>query len=94
MLTLDKDIPASPGPNQAVYLMEAEAHAGRGREMHIRDRVECLVKAISACHKCDLDSSQVRAPFSCATDCFILSDICTWCNVPFCRDVYPFRGFH
>lgn len=40
---------------------EARAEAGGGRgSVHVRYRVDCLLKAISACHKCDLDSAQVR----------------------------------
>lgn len=47
---------------KAVYVMATEAHAEQGSNMHIRDRVDCLVKAISACHKCDLDSAQMVMP--------------------------------
>ena len=42
---------------------EARAEAGGGGgsgSVHVRYRVDCLLKAISACHKCDLDSAQVR----------------------------------
>ncbi len=48
---------------QAVHLMDREAHAevaGSDGGVHVRYRVDCLLKAISACHKCDLDSAQVR----------------------------------
>lgn len=45
---------------QAVYLMDREARVEAGKGVHVRHRVECLLKAISACHKCDLDSSQAR----------------------------------
>lgn len=47
---------------QAVHLMDREAHAEAGSNggAPVRYRVDCLLKAISACHKCDLDSAQVR----------------------------------
>lgn len=47
-------------PYQAVYLMDREAHVEAHRGVHVRDRVGCLLKAISACYKCDLDASQVK----------------------------------
>eukprot|EP00752_Nemacystus_decipiens_P013044 g11539.t1 len=57
---LSKDYP------KAVHLMDREARAegggGGGGRVHVRYRVDCLLKAISACHKCDLDSAQMVAP--------------------------------
>ncbi|CAN0131010.1 unnamed protein product, partial [Ectocarpus fasciculatus] len=50
---LSKDYP------KAVHLMDREARVEAGSGVHVRHRVECLLKAISACHKCDLDSAQV-----------------------------------
>ncbi|CAN0238023.1 unnamed protein product, partial [Scytosiphon promiscuus] len=46
---------------KAVYLMDREARveAKMGGSVDVRHRVDCLLKAISACHKCDLDSAQV-----------------------------------
>ena len=40
--------------------MSAEALAKAQKDTSIRHRLECLAKAISACHKCDLKSAQVR----------------------------------
>ena len=40
--------------------MSAEAWADAQKDTSIRHRLECLAKAISACHKCDLESAQVR----------------------------------
>ncbi|CAN0060796.1 unnamed protein product, partial [Ectocarpus fasciculatus] len=53
---LSKDYP------KAVHLMDREARVEAGSGVHVRHRVECLLKAISACHKCDLDSAQMVAP--------------------------------
>lgn len=39
--------------------MDRETRVEAGSGVHVRHRVECLLKAISACHKCDLDSAQV-----------------------------------
>lgn len=39
--------------------MDREARVETRSGVHVRHRVECLLKAISACHKCDLDSAQV-----------------------------------
>ncbi|CAM9519333.1 unnamed protein product, partial [Ectocarpus sp. 12 AP-2014] len=47
---------------KAVHLMDREARVEARSGMHVRHRVECLLKAISACHKCDLDSAQMVAP--------------------------------
>lgn len=52
--------------------MEREARVDRGGGMHVTDRVDCLVKAISACHKCDLDSTQVRVCDVFVLACFIV----------------------
>ncbi|CAN0096856.1 unnamed protein product [Ectocarpus sp. 6 AP-2014] len=47
---------------KAVHLMDCEARVEARSGVHVRRRVECLLKAISACHKCDLDSAQMVAP--------------------------------
>lgn len=53
--------------SQAVHLMDREARAeAASGSVHVRYRVDCLLKAISACHKCDLDAAQVRKPLDVA----------------------------
>ncbi|CAM9540207.1 unnamed protein product [Ascophyllum nodosum] len=47
---------------KAVQVMFAEARADPRKDTRIRHRLECLAKAISACHKCDLASAQTVGP--------------------------------
>lgn len=69
----DKGAPTSlnppPPPVQAVYLMDREARveAKTGDGVDVRHRVDCLLKAISACHKCDLDAAQVLYEYEART---------------------------
>ncbi|CAM9590932.1 unnamed protein product, partial [Ascophyllum nodosum] len=41
---------------KAVFVMDMEAQADPRQGVGVRHRLECLVKAISVCHKCDLES--------------------------------------
>ena len=43
--------------------MDMEAQADPRQGVGVRHRLECLVKAISVCHKCDLESGPVRHDF-------------------------------
>lgn len=40
--------------------MDLKARGNPTPEMRVSYRIDCLVKAISVCHKCDLESAQVR----------------------------------